>query len=156
MTIDQDFMQRCLELGRIALENGDAPIGSVIVFDGRIIAEAIESVKSNNDPSAHAELLAVRIACDKLKTLDLSGASLFSNVEPCVMCAYAIRQTGIGAVVFGIGNNRVGGATSKFRLLIDSEFTEKFPPPKIKTGVLLCECKSLWRLFEELRRITGK
>lgn len=156
MTADENFMRRCLELGRLALENGDAPIGCIIVLNNRIIAEAVESVKSKNDPSAHAELLAVRIACKNLKTRDLSGATLFSNVEPCVMCAYAIRQTGIGAVVFGIRNNRVGGANSKFRVLTDPEFTEKFPLPKIQTGVLLRGCETLWRQFEELRRLAGE
>ncbi len=95
MSDDEDFMRRCLELGRIALQRGDAPVGSLIVLNKRIIAEGIESVKSKNDPTAHAEIEALREACRTLETIDLSGGTLYTNVEPCWMCSYAIRQTQI-------------------------------------------------------------
>lgn len=114
---DEDLMRRCLELGRIATRKGDAPVGSLIVSDGRIIAEGIESVKSKNDPTAHAEIEAIREACRKLNRLDLSGATLYTNIEPCWMCSYAIRQTRIGKVVFGSRNVETGGASSKFVVL---------------------------------------
>ena len=136
-------MRRCLELGRIALKTGDAPVGSLIVLAGKIVGEGIESVKSKLDPTAHAEILAVRAACEKLQSLDLSGATLYTNVEPCVMCTFAIRQTGIGAVVFGISNGEVGGANSKFPVLTDAEFPAKYAPPEIRTGILLQECEYL-------------
>lgn len=148
---DEDLMRRCLELGRIALEHGDAAVGSLIVFDGRIIAEGIESVKSKNDLTAHAETLAIREACRKLNRLDLSGATLYTNVEPCVMCAYPIRSAGIHLVIFGIANTQVGGANSKFAILTDSGFHAKFAPPEIRAGVLQKECESLWREFQELK-----
>lgn len=72
MNFDEQMMCRCCELGKIAQENGDAPVGSLIVKNGEIIAEGIESVKLKNDPTAHAEIEAVRLACQKLETLDLS------------------------------------------------------------------------------------
>src|ERR1044072_2101015 len=109
MVTDDDFMRRCLELGRIALKNGEEPVGSVLVIGGEINAEGVEAVKQNQDPTAHAEIEAIRAACAKLNTLDLSGATLYTNVEPCVMCAYAIRQTGIACVVFGARTARAGG-----------------------------------------------
>lgn len=147
MSSDEDLMRRCLELGRIALENGDAPVGSLIVFDGRVIAEGIESVKSKNDPTAHAEIEAVREACRKLETLDLSGGTLYTNVEPCWMCSYAIRQTQIGKVVFGSRNVKVGGASSKFAVLRDENL--KPPKPLIEAGILRQECERLLAEFQK-------
>ena len=150
---DENFMQRCLELGRIALAAGDAPVGSLIVMAGKIVGEGIESVKSTLDPTAHAEILAVRAACERLGTLDLSGGVLYTNVEPCVMCAFAIRQTGIGAVVFGISNVQVGGANSICKILTDSKFPAKFAPPEIRSGISLAECENLRRDFQQLNLI---
>jgi len=147
MAGDDSFMWRCLKLGRIALGNGDAPVGSLIVFNGRVIAEGIESVKSKNDPTAHAEMLAVRAACRELQTLDLSGGVLYTNVEPCWMCSYAIRQTKIGKVVFGSRNVKTGGASSNFAVLLDENL--KPPKPLIEAGVLPEECE---RLLAEFRK----
>lgn len=152
MTNDEDFMRRCLQLGRMALIAGEAPVGSLIVIGGKTIAEGIESVKSKNDPTAHAEIEAVRGACEKLNALDLRDATLYTNVEPCVMCAFAIRQTGIREVVFGLSNAQVGGATSKFPILIDADSQMKYTPPEIRAGVLLIECENLWRDFLELNK----
>jgi tRNA(adenine34) deaminase len=152
MKNDENFMRRCLELGRKAMETGDAPVGSVIVAGEKIIAEGIEAVKSKYDPTAHAEIEAVRAACEKLNSLDLSGATLYTNVEPCVMCSFAIRQTGIRRVVFGISNNQVGGANSKFAVLTDPEFPAKFAPPEIRAGVLIVDCKNLFRDFQQINR----
>jgi len=143
---DEDFMRRCLELGRIALSRGDAPVGSLIVLDEKIVAEGIESVKSKNDPTAHAEIEAVRGACRILNSLNLSGGTLYTNVEPCWMCSYAIRQTQISRVVFGSRNGGIGGASSKFAVLLDGNL--KPPQPLIQSGVLLQECE---RLLNELR-----
>jgi tRNA(adenine34) deaminase len=144
---DEDFMRRCLELGRIAMKNGDPPVGSVIVFEGRIIAEGIESVKSNFDPTAHAEIEAVREACRKSETLNLIGTTLYTNVEPCWMCAYAIRQTRIGRVVFGSRNVQTGGATSDYAVLLNDQL--KMPKPLIEAAVLEVECD---RLLVEFRK----
>lgn len=146
---DADFMRRCLQLGRIALNSGDAPVGSVIVVSGQIIAEAVEAVKQNTDPTAHAELLAVRVACQKLQTLELPGATLYTNVEPCVMCALAIRQAKISRVVFGIRNHQIGAVTSKFNVLTATDFPAKFALPIIDIGILQIECENL--MFEFLK-----
>ena len=153
MRNDEDFMRRCLELGRTALKRGEAPVGSLIVIGGKIIAEGIESVKAKNDPTAHAEIEAVRAACEKMGALDLREAALYTNVEPCVMCAFAIRQTGIRRVIFGLSNNMVGGATSKFPVLTHSDFSMKYDPPEIDAGILLGECESLQREFREIQKV---
>jgi len=146
-------MQRCLEFGRKAMQSGDAPVGSLISLEDKIIAEGIEAVKTKSDPTAHSEIMAIRIACEKLQTLDLSGATLYTNVEPCVMCAFAIRQTGIRSVIFGLSNKQVGGVNSKFPILIDTSFPAKYTPPEIRAGVLLEECENLWREFGEFQKI---
>ncbi len=146
-------MRHRLELGRIALKSGDAPVGSVIVKNGEIIAEGIETVKLKKDPTAHAEIETVRAACEKLKTLDLSDCVLYTNVEPCWMCAYAIRQTRISRVVFGSRNEKVGGFSSKFKVLSDENL--KLPPPEITADVLIEECELLLAEFQK-RKETKK
>lgn len=152
MENDEYFMRRCLELGRTALERGEAPVGSLIAVGDRIIGEGIESVKSKIDPTAHAEIEALRATCEKTNSLDLRGATLYTNVEPCVMCAFAIRQTGIGLVVFGLSNLEIGGAKSKFPVLTDTNFPAKYAPPKIRAGVLRAECESLQEEFRRLHK----
>ena len=151
MTIDEQMMRRCLELGKLALENGDAPVGSLIVKNGEIIAEGIESVRAKNDPTDHAEIEAVRAACGKLETLDLSDCVLYTNVEPCWMCSYAIRQTQIGRVVFGSRNEKVGGFSSKFKVLRDENL--KMPRPEIVADILREECEMLLTEFQNRRKI---
>ena len=142
-------MRRCLELGRVAMTNGDAPVGSLIVRNGEIIAEGIEAVRLKKDPTAHAEIVAVRAACEKLDTLNLSDCSLYTNVEPCWMCAYTIRQTQIERVVFGIRNEKVGGFSSKFQILTDENL--KLPLPKIVGNVLNQESELLLNEFQKIK-----
>ena len=134
-------MRRCLDLGRVALERGDSPVGSMIVKNGRVVSRCVEAVKSRSDPTAHAEVEALRSACESLRTLDLSGCVLYTNVEPCWMCSYAIRQTRIARVVFGLRNDKVGGLSSKFRVLVDDAL--KLPLPEIEAEVLHEECRLL-------------
>ena len=134
-------MRQCLDLGRVALEKGDSPVGSLVVKDGRIVARGVEAVKSRSDPTAHAEVEALRSACESLRTLDLSGSVLYTNVEPCWMCSYALRQTRIARVVFGLRNEKVGGLSSKFRVLVDDAL--KLPLPEIEVEVLHEECRLL-------------
>lgn len=130
MKTGAELMDRCFELGGIARESGDAPVGSLIVKNHEIVAEGAESVKLKLDPSAHAELEAVRRACSALKTLDLSGCTLYTNVEPCWMCSYAIRQTRISRVVVARRNESIGGISSDFKVLLDKNL--KMPLPSIE------------------------
>lgn len=130
MNIDEQMMLRCQELAKLAVTKGDAAVGSLIVKNGKIIAEGIESVKAEKDPTAHAEIIAVRLACQVLNTLDLSNCILYTNVEPCWMCSYAIRQTTISRIVFANQNEKVGGVSSEFRVLLSENL--KMPLPDIK------------------------
>lgn len=139
------FMLRCIELGRIAGQNGDTPVGSIIVCEGQIIAEGIESVKERMDLTAHAEVEAIRAACRRLQSFDLRGCSLYTTAEPCWMCSYAIRWTHISQVVIGTPVPHVGGATSRYPILTDSK-AECWPElPLVTWSSLREECESLMR-----------
>lgn len=141
MITDEEMMRRCLDLARVALEKGDSPVGSLIVKNSHIVARGTEAVKASSDPTAHAEIEALRAACERLQTLDLSGCVLYTNVEPCWMCSYAIRQTHITRVVFGLRNEKVGGLSSKFRVLVDDAL--RLPFPEIEAEILQEECRLL-------------
>ncbi|HXW00196.1 MAG TPA: nucleoside deaminase [Anaerolineae bacterium] len=143
MSIHEAFMRRCLELARIALYEGDAPVGSLVVRHGQIIAEGVEGVKAQQDVTWHAEIDAVRKACRALGTLDLKDCTLYTNVEPCVMCSYAIRQTGISQVVIGMETASLGGVSSAYAILSDSTIPGWGSPPVVVTDILKEECLQL-------------
>ena len=94
------FMERAIELSIESINSGGGPFGSVIVKDGKIISEGMNRVTVNNDPTAHGEITAIREACKKLNTFDLSGYELYSNCEPCPMCLSAIYWSHIDKVYY--------------------------------------------------------
>lgn len=143
------FMQHCIELAELALKTGDFPVGALVVRDSRIISEATEAVKANLDVTAHAELLAIRRACTTMKALNLSGCILYTTAEPCWMCSYAIRQTGVSQLIVGARVPYVGGISSKYPLLTDSEISCWSPAPSVSIGIFGEEC-------ERLRRATAR
>ena len=131
----EEHMRRCRQLAEEAVRGGDAPVGSLVLRDGQIIAEGVEGVKAQTDVTAHAEILAVRKACAALGTLDLSGTTLYTTTEPCLMCSYAIRQTHISRVVIEKRTEQGGGVTSQYPILKDDSFTVGGPPPEIVLGI---------------------
>lgn len=141
---DEILMRRCIALARIARQRGDAPVGALIARDGQVIAEASERVDSALDVAGHAEVVAVQRACQALGTLDLSGCGLYTTAEPCFMCSYAIRQTGIGRVVIGAEVPAVGGVTSRYPILVAADIPGWPAPPSIAHGVFLEECEALF------------
>jgi len=141
---DESFMRRCIDLARLARQRGDAPVGALIVRDGQVIAEAGERVDSALDIAGHAEVLAIRLACEVLGSLDLTDCSLYTSAEPCVMCGFAIRQTGIGRVVFGAAVPAIGSVTSRYPVLIATDVPEWPEPPIVVAGVLGAECAALF------------
>lgn len=99
------FMQRAIELSIESINSGGGPFGSVITKGNEIIAEGMNRVTVNNDPTAHGEIIAIRKACKKLKTFNLSGYELYSNCEPCPMCLSAIYWSHIGKVYYANTRN---------------------------------------------------
>jgi tRNA(adenine34) deaminase len=128
--MDEAYMNRAIALAKIALTNGDTPVGSLVVRERKIVAEGIEAVKTTMDVSAHAELIAIRNACLALRTLDLSGCILYTTAEPCFMCSYAVRQTRIGRVVIGRATPRVGNISSNHPVLTDPQIPGWGRPPE--------------------------
>jgi tRNA(adenine34) deaminase len=102
-------MRRCVELARLALATGDTPVGSVVVRAGVVVGEGIEAVRAQNDVTAHAEIQALRAASALVGSADLAGCTLYTTVEPCVMCAYAVRLARIALVVSGTRPRRTDG-----------------------------------------------
>jgi tRNA(adenine34) deaminase len=147
-TSDEHHMRRCIELARLALDAGDVPVGSIVVRDDRVIGEGWERTRTGLDPAAHAEVVALRAACHALGTLELTGCTLYTTVEPCVLCAYATRQSRIARVVYGVGAGSLGGATGPFPILTDASSFPRHAPPAITAGVLAGECA---RLLKERR-----
>jgi tRNA(adenine34) deaminase len=138
-------MRRCLELAEIAALAGDTAVGALIVCGDEVVAEGVERTRAALDPSAHAEVEAIRRACQHLGTLDLRHCALFSTVEPCVLCGYAIRRTGIARVVYGVPAGQAGACTSSYSILADRDL-EGWPPiPEVTGGVLADACLAALR-----------
>ncbi len=137
------YMRRAIALAKIALANGDTPVGSLVIHKTKIIAEGFEAVKMQVDVSGHAELIAIRNACSTLQTFDLSGCTLCTTAEPCFMCSYAVRQTRISKVIIGRPTPRVGGISSLHPILTDAQIPGWGQPPDIVSGVLEAECCAL-------------
>ena len=98
---DKNFMQRAIELSVENIKNGGGPFGAVIVKDGQIISEGTNRVTADHDPTAHAEISAIRQAAEKLNTFDLSGCKIYTSCEPCPMCLGAIYWAHLDEIYFG-------------------------------------------------------
>ncbi len=121
------YLSRCESLASIAKQNGNSPVGCVIVIDDEIVAEGIESATSDQNITHHAEMNALQNARDQLGK-DLTHAILYSTHEPCVMCAYSIRYHGIKKVVFKNQVEQLGSYSSAFKLLTSDDVPESWPP----------------------------
>jgi tRNA(adenine34) deaminase len=135
-----NYMRRCLELAEVAARAGDTAVGALIVCGDDVVAEGVERTRTTLDPSAHAEIEAIRQACRHLDTLDLRGCSLYSTVEPCVLCGYAIRRTGIAHVIYGVRAGQAGACTSSYAILADRDLEGWPRVPEVTGGVLADEC----------------
>ena len=109
---DEQFMREAIRLADESVERGGGPFGAVIVKDGAIVARGANSVTLDNDPTAHAEVNAIRTACRSLGTFDLSGCTVYTSCEPCPMCLAAIYWAGISRIYFG--NTRKDAAAIDF------------------------------------------
>jgi tRNA(adenine34) deaminase len=146
---DEAFLLQALDLAREAEQNGELPVGAVLVIDGAVIGRGRNSPVGSNDPTAHAEILALREAAAALGNYRLEGATLYVTLEPCVMCAGALVAARVARLVFGARDLRFGGVRSKFRLADSTLLNHRV---EVSEGVCGAECAELMRRFFESRR----
>jgi len=139
----EHYMRRCVELARRALVTSDAPVGALVVSNDSVIAEGVESVKARRDVTGHAEIEAVRAACERLGSLNLTGCTLYTSVEPCVMCAYAIRLARVSIVVTGARSSDAERALNGWLVLTSADILPDRPPPALVRDVLSRECHAV-------------
>lgn len=149
MSDDERFMREALDLARQAEASGEVPVGAVVVVDGQVRGRAFNSPIRSMDPTAHAEILALRQAAAALQNYRLEAATLYATLEPCVMCTGALVAARVRRLVFGARDLRFGGVRSKFRLA-DSELLNH--RLEIVEGVLASECLEIVKHFFEQRR----
>lgn len=140
---DSFYMQKCIGLAKIALENGESPVGSIIVSEGKIIGRGIEAGKATNDITKHAEILAVQDAIIQGFGTQLSNATLYTTHEPCIMCSYVIRHYKIPRIIFGLSVDFIGGATSDFKVLQTEDVPKWGAKPEVIGGVCEEECRGI-------------
>jgi tRNA(adenine34) deaminase len=146
---DKAMMARCIQLSRIAVSKGEYPFGTVIARNGQIMAEAINSTIRSTDVSRHAEIIALSHAQKAGGRERLRDYTLYSNIEPCPMCAYCIREAWVGRVVYALGSPVMGGH-SKWNILRDDGLSNRIPEifgavPEVVSGVMLREAQQAWR-----------
>jgi len=148
------MMARCIELSRIAAREGELPFACVICRDGKVVVEATNQVSRDGDVTRHAELVAISTAQRILGRGRLGGCTLYSNVEPCVMCSLPMRESRISRVVFSIKSPLMGGF-SRWNVLDDKNLSSVMmgyvpKPPEIVPGILMQEAEAVWHEWNPL------
>ena len=146
---DEELMAAALDEARRGLEADEVPVGAVVVVDGEIIARAHNAPIALADPTAHAEVLALREAGRKLGNYRLTGATLYATVEPCPMCCGAILQARVARLVYGAPDPKAGAVESLYRLLDDARLNHRVAT---RGGVLADEAARLLKTFFEAKR----
>lgn len=147
--IDQQFMCQALEQAKLAAQAGEVPVGAILVQDGRVIAKAFNQPIAHHDPSAHAEMLALRAAAKSAENYRLPGSTLYVTLEPCVMCAGAILHARVDRVVFGALDPKTGAAGSVLDVFSSKQINHQ---TRVEGGVMGEECGQLLRSFFKERR----
>ena len=147
---DERFMRRALELaGHAADAHAEVPVGAVLVLDGEIVGEGWNHSIGGNDPTAHAEILALRDAGQRLGNYRFPGSTLYATLEPCVMCAGAIVHARLARVVFAATDPKTGAAGSVFDTLLSDRHNHRVD---VQGGLLADEAGDLLRTFFASRR----
>jgi len=148
-SLDLTFMSRALELARTAEAAGEVPVGAVIVKDSAIVAEGWNRPIGSCDPTAHAEIVALRAAGQALGTYRLTGTTLYVTLEPCAMCASAMVHARVQRLVYAATDPRAGAAGSVFNIVQHPALNHRL---ECTAGVLADECSTLLRSFFLARR----
>lgn len=147
---DEIWMREALKAASDAAAVEEVPIGACIVdADGRILAVASNRTITNNDPTAHAEILALRAAADKIGNYRLTGTTIYTTIEPCAMCAGALVNARVKRLVYGATDEKYGAVETLFRICDSDSLNHQI---EITTGVLAEECRALMQDFFRKRR----
>lgn len=152
MSTDYDFMKIALEEAQSAYRRGEVPVGAVLVREGNVLARAHNSPIALNDPSAHAEMLVLRQASEKIGNYRLAGTELFVTIEPCVMCAGAIVHARVERVIFGARDPKFGAVVSLYNILDDKRLNHQV---NVTEGILKEECGEIISRFFKEKRVTS-
>jgi tRNA(adenine34) deaminase len=147
---DEDFMRQALDLARSAEAAGEVPVGALVVLDGAAIGRGFNQPIASADPTAHAEMIALRDAATAIGNYRLSGATLYATMEPCVMCAGALVHARIDRLVFAARDLRFGGVRSKFRIADSDVLNHRV---EIVEGVCAAEATAMLQAFFAKRRV---
>jgi tRNA(adenine34) deaminase len=148
-TLDLRYMRMALGQAEIAEANGDVPIGVVIVYENRVIAKAYNQRQQLNDPTAHAEIIALTQAAEAVGNWRLEGCTIYVTLEPCPMCAGALVLARIDRLVFGTDDPKAGACGSLYNITQDVRLNHRV---QITSGILMEECKSQLQTFFQRRR----
>jgi tRNA(adenine34) deaminase len=147
---DELFLEAALRAAQRALEEGEVPVGAVVVCDGRIIAEGWNRNIKGNDPTAHAEIVALRQAANIVGNHRLGDCELFATIEPCTMCAGALVHARIKRLVYGAEDPKAGAVHSVLQVLNHPQLNHRM---EIKGGVLAGRCAEMLQRFFRDRRM---
>lgn len=146
---DETFMRRALELARSARAAQEVPVGAVIVLDGAVVGEGFNAPISLSDPTAHAEIRALREATARVRNYRLPGSTLYVTLEPCAMCVGAMLHARVARVVYGAPDPKTGAAGGVIDLFAESRLNHH---AQVQGGVLALECGELLRDFFRMKR----
>lgn len=145
------FMRRALELAKKAESTNEVPVGAVAVINNDVIGEGFNSPITTSDPTAHAEIIALRQASQKLNNYRLPEVTLYATLEPCVMCVGAMLHARIKRLVFGASDPKTGAVVSVFKILDEKKLNHKI---EFQAGVLAIECGEILSGFFKAKRLT--
>jgi tRNA(adenine34) deaminase len=147
--LDRQFMQQALDQAKLAAMAGEVPVGAVLVRDGKIISRGFNQPISNSDPSAHAEMMALRAAAHIESNYRLPGTTLYVTLEPCIMCAGAMLHARVERVVFGATDPKTGAAGSVLNVFSEKQINHQ---TQVEGGIMDDECGQILRDFFKGRR----
>jgi tRNA(adenine34) deaminase len=150
---DERYMGVAIESAKIAEDNGDVPIGAVIVREGQIIAKAYNQREQLQDPTAHAEIIALTQAAAAVENWHLEGCTMYVTLEPCCMCAGALVLSRMDRLVYGCRDPKAGACGSLYNIVADERLNHRL---EVTEGVLEDECSELLQGFFARRRIENK
>ena len=150
MIDDEFYMRAALDLARIAASNDEVPVGAIVVMGDEVVGQGFNQPISRHDPTAHAEIVALRQAAERLGNYRLPDGTLYVTLEPCVMCTGAIIQARIRRVVFGAADPKTGAAGSVIDLYAESRLNHH---TEIEGGIMAPQCGALLSAFFASRRV---